>query len=133
MDWLDILTGEVRARRDSREHAEAQRNETDQSLRQRRVIAALRYVARPALEQIAARLEKNGQQTKLSASDEEGIELRASSEARVGVRPDANHDVVIYWRNTDMDEGERRMSADVLTSTMLLDLARGVLTANGSH
>lgn len=132
MDWLDILTGEVRARRDSRQHAEAQRNETDQSLRHRRVTAALRYVARPALEQIAARLEKNGQQPRLSASDEDGIELSVDGKAHVGARAEGKDEIVLYWCNTDKDEGERRVVADALTSAMIRDLARGVLVANGA-
>jgi len=133
MDWLDILTGEVRARRDSREHAETQRSETDQAVRHRRVIAALRYVARPALEQIAARLDKNGQQSRLSVSDEEGIELTASGEACVGVRPEGKAGIVLYWRNTDTDAGERQVAADALTSAMIRELARRVLLGNGSH
>ncbi len=137
MQWLDILTGEVRARRDSREHADTQRNEVDGALRRQRVTAALRYVARPALEQVADRFATNGRQLKLVDSDGDGVELVATdgsaSPAHVGVRPGDEGQVVLYWRGADAEGGQRQVEAGALTTGLLRDMARAALAANGSQ
>ena len=132
MEWLDILTGEVQARRDSRQHAESQRNEIDDDLRQQRIQAALRFVARPALEQAASRLQKNGAKASLSAGDAGAVELtvmlKGDSTGHVGARPGQGSEVALYWSD-GADQGERSIAADVLTSGVLYELARTTLAS----
>lgn len=132
MEWLDILTGEVRARRDSRQHAEAQREALDDELRSQRVTAALRFVARPALTQMIPRLEQNGLEASLGTQDNDAVRLECTGQDGqqliVGARPGTGNEIVLHWQGaSDKTGGERTVMADALTAAMLRELVRGVL------
>ena len=125
MKWLDIMQGEVRAKRETLEHAREQRQNSDKHIHQRSLEAALEFVVRPALEHAAAELKRRRINCRIqehkgtlsmeaaSKSDERLFKLSFTGDPAKGL-------VRVDWTLGEaVQKGSDRVSAGALSPTVV--------------
>lgn len=118
MDWMEVMDGEVRARREDEEHRRAHEDRAS-ALRARRVEAAMNFVVRNELERVCRALNARGLNGRVEGGrGSEALTLLwsagAERTASLGFVPDRNAGaVIVKGAGVENGEGERWEAAAI--------------------
>lgn len=137
MKWMDVVMGEVQAKRDDAQSREARRREVAQATQ-----SALDSLVRPALQAAAQRLEADGgapRLTEYAADEHAGQRLRlavgeAGEEAFIEFAAEPFHRLIMVWLCRRKDRRAHRFAVlglDDLDGTRIDDCLQAFERAGG--
>ncbi len=123
MKWLDIATGEVRAKQDQASRRRREREDDPAGQRERRVGAALRFVIRPEVERWRAGGGRERSVAERETSDGVPVLLVKGRHGRLEFQGRPGRGTVSIHRTGD---AEQELVADLVSPVYVRELLRGL-------